>query len=142
MPQKLRSCGCQSQACHYTLSLMANKFCKLHACMSCPQILAAGQLYLTDKRAYVCIVCRSGQQQWVVTPANDAEFTYYINAYAGRPCGSSYLAAGGTCSSQSTKCQLTDPRTAASAVLQVLQCMIMAITALVTFRHQHFEERC
>ena len=63
--------------------------------------------------------CRSGQQQWVVTMANEDEFTYYINAYAGRPCGSSYLAAGGTCSSKSTKCQLTDPRTAATAVLQV-----------------------
>ena len=110
---------------------MASRVCRLHACKSGTHDLVAGPLFLTDKRAYVR---RSGQQQWVVTPANDAEFTYYINAYAGRPCGSSYLAAGGTCSSQSTKCQLTDPRTAASAVLQVLQCMIMAITALVTFR--------
>ena len=55
----------------------------------------------------------------MVTVATEAEFTYYINAYAGRPCGSSYLAAGGTCSSKSTKCQLTDPRTAVTAVLQV-----------------------
>ena len=63
--------------------------------------------------AQTSVWSRCGRQQWVVTTANEGEFTYYINAYAGRPCGSSYLAAGGPCGSQDSKCQLSDPRTAA-----------------------------